>query len=253
MSNSWTNRSRRPGWLLATGIRSLWQKFRRQISPLSSRDWLAWGATLVVGFAACTLLTYLLTRLGQAMLNHGLQAWDRQALQALVAHAPMAFADAIMYESPGNLLYIAPLILVASIIAIRRGHALAGVSLLIGYILQRPLVIFGWMWWERNRPDFIAGGVASPGFHSFPSGHAAMSTFVYGFLAYLWARSAPRVGERLFAFAVAALWVALISVGRLRLGAHWPSDMIAGYLIAAAWLGVVILAHRRLERTGTGA
>lgn len=80
-----------------------------------------------------------------------------------------------------------------------------------------------------------------------------MSTFVHGFLAYLWARATPRIGERVFAFAVAAAWVLIISVGRLRLGSHWPSDMIAGYLIAAAWLTVVIVAQRRLEHARAGA
>ncbi len=244
---------RRPGWLLGDSVRSLWHSYRRQVAPVSGRDWGIWASILVLGFGACSVLVFLTTQLGKALVGQGLQTWDGQVLRTIVAHAPMAFADAIMYESPGNLLYIAPLIIVALVIAIRRQHALAGMSLLIGYVLQRPLVIFGWMWWDRNRPDFIAGGVAAPGFHSFPSGHAAMSTFVYGFLAYLWARATPHVGERLLAFALAIAWILLISVGRLRLGSHWPSDMLAGYVIAAAWLGVVIVAHRRLEHTGAGA
>jgi membrane-associated phospholipid phosphatase len=37
----------------------------------------------------------------------------------------------------------------------------------------------------------------------------------------------------------------------VRLGAHWPSDIIAGFLLGLAWLGVVIVALRRGER-GTG-
>ena len=237
------------GWLLWQSIRRLWTAFRAQVATVPGRDWLGWALRLSIGFAACSLLVLLATRLGQALVDRGLQAWDQQVLEAVVAYAPMQFADAIMYESPGNLLYIAPLIAVALIIAVRRNHVLAGMSLLVGYLLQRPLVIFGWMWWDRVRPDFIAEGIASPGFHSFPSGHTAMSTFVYGFLAFLWARATPHIGERLLAFALVLAWVAMISIGRLRLGTHWPSDMIAGFVIAVAWLGVVIVAHHRLERT----
>ena len=35
----------------------------------------------------------------------------------------------------------------------------------------------------------IGDGIAAPGLHSFPSGHAALCVAVYGFLAYLWIRS----------------------------------------------------------------
>lgn len=235
------------GWLLLRALRDLGRKCKEQISHAPARHWVAWALLMAIGFAFCAGLVWMITRTGQHWAQHGLQNWDRQALEAIVQHAPMEFADAIMYESPGNLLYIAPLIFVALVIAIRRNHVLAGINLLVGYLLQRPLVIFGWMWWDRNRPDFVADGVAAPAFHSFPSGHAAMATFTYGFLAYLWARSTAYWSERVFAFLLAFAWVAMVCIGRLRLGSHWPSDILAGFLIAAVWLTVVIIAHRRLE------
>lgn len=240
-------------WLLRRASATLWSGAKAQLGAVPARRWGRWAATLALGFAACSLLTWIVTRVARAWVDHGLQAWDESALRALVQHAPMEFADAIMYESPGNLLYIAPLIVVALVIAIRRRHGLAGMSLLVGYLLQRPLVIFGWMWWDRARPDFIADGVASPAFHSFPSGHTAMATFTYGFLAYLWARSTPHLGERLLACALALGWITMIAVGRLRLGAHWPSDMIGGFVVALAWLAVVIVAHQHLERSAVPA
>ena len=103
------------------------------------------------------------------------------------------------------------------------------------------------MWWDRARPDLVAGGVASPGYHSFPSGHAALSTFVYGFLAWLWARSTHSLAERLFIVLCTAVWITMINVGRLRLGAHWPSDVVAGLMISLPWLTIVVLLHRYLE------
>lgn len=249
-----TRASERPGqWLVGAALRRLWRSLRVQVGAVPGRQWLAWGALLAAGFGVCSLLVMGATRLARAWLERGLQAWDERVLAAVVDYAPMEFADAIMYESPGNLITIAPLIVLACVIAVRLGHALAGISLLAGYLLQRPLVIFGWLWWDRVRPDTIAGGIAAPAWHSFPSGHTAMATFVYGFLAWLWARATASIAERVLASVLALGWVAMMSIGRLRLGTHWPSDMVAGFVIALAWLAVVIFAHRRLERAARRA
>jgi membrane-associated phospholipid phosphatase len=232
-------------WLLVRLVVESWRMLRRQLGAIPGKDWLRWGTGLVAGFAACVLLVFAVTN---AMRQwNALGDMDAQGLRWVIATAPMAFADAIMYESPGNLLYLGPLTLLVAVLATRRGRGLVAVSLIAGYVLQRPLVLLGWMWWDRSRPDMVAGGVAAPAFHSFPSGHAALATFVYGFLAYLWIRATPRLLEKVFALLITTLWVTMVGVGRLRLGAHWPSDIVVGALIALAWLTVVIVLHRYLE------
>ncbi len=234
-----------PRWLLVRFVTDTWGGLCDQLGSIATRHWLRWAAGLASGFAACALFMFVITEAARAWDT--LAAVDERALRWLVAVAPMAFADAIMYESPGNLLYLGPLTLLVVVWSVRRGRALMGVSLVAGYVLQRPLVLLGWMWWDRARPELIAGGVASPGFHSFPSGHAALATFVYGFLAYLWSRSTQSWTERAFAVLCAAAWIAMVIVGRLRLGAHWPSDMVAGILISLPWLTIVIILYRYLE------
>ena len=79
--------------------------------------------------------------------------------------------------------------------------------------------------------------------------HAAVACTVYGFLIYLWFRDAPSSLERLLAIVLFVLWVGLIGSARLELGAHWPSDVIAGLFLGMSWLLVVILALRRAEAT----
>jgi membrane-associated phospholipid phosphatase len=66
-------------------------------------------------------------------------------------------------------------------------------------------------------------------------------------MAWLWSRSTKSWTERNFAVLCAAVWIGMIIVGRLRLGVHWPSDMVAGILIALPWLSIVIMLHRYLE------
>lgn len=88
----------------------------------------------------------------------------------------------------------------------------------------------------RDRPTF---GPLSESTPSFPSGHAASSMALYGLLAYMALRMA-RGAFRWLLFAGASLLVVAIGLSRVYLGVHYPSDVIAGWLVgllgaAAAW------------------
>ena len=104
----------------------------------------------------------------------------------------------------------------------------------------------------RNRPIAMYGGIDQL---SFPSGHAASSVVLYGFLAVLLARGkSPSV--RWSIAAVAALLVGLISFSRLYLGAHWLSDVLASLSLGTSWvalLSIAYLQHVRGERLPTQA
>jgi undecaprenyl-diphosphatase len=48
----------------------------------------------------------------------------------------------------------------------------------------------------------------------------------------------------------AAVLVIAIGLSRIYLGVHYPSDVIAGYLAAAVWVGtVIVLDHVRKVRS----
>ncbi len=85
---------------------------------------------------------------------------------------------------------------------------------------------------------------------SFPSGHAASSIVLYGFLAVLLSRG-KSPGFRLGITLAAAVLIALISFSRLYLGAHWLSDVLASLSLGTAWvalLSMVYLQHVQDER-----
>jgi undecaprenyl-diphosphatase len=189
---------------------------------------------------------------GRHLAAEGMAERDREQLVALVERSPLSFQAAMWVEAWGSSAMLIPLTLVAMIVAARAGRSLAALTIAAAYLLHDPLVfLMGWIW-PRARPDLVAGGIASPPLHSFPSGHAVQAIAVYGLLAWLWARRSPSRVERVVATAAVALLTAAIAYARLRLGTHWPSDVWAAVPLGLAWLLVCVLALRAGERATAG-
>jgi undecaprenyl-diphosphatase len=81
--------------------------------------------------------------------------------------------------------------------------------------------------------------------YAYASGHAALSIFVYGFVAYCVSRSdaSPMVKQIVAGFAI--VWVLGIGWSRLALAAHYPTDVLGGYLFGGAWLMLAMAAADR--------
>lgn len=78
----------------------------------------------------------------------------------------------------------------------------------------------------------------------FPSGHALFAAVVLGFLTYLAVTHLRRHSLRTLSFAGLLTLILLIGISRVYLGAHWPSDVLGGYLVGAAFLAVLIWLYR---------
>jgi phosphohistidine swiveling domain-containing protein/membrane-associated phospholipid phosphatase len=107
-------------------------------------------------------------------------------------------------------------------------------------IVGAGLTVFALTWLTgRERPGL--GGHAGE-HNSFPSGHSAQVTLLFGLLPLVvhavtgrrWAAILTRVA------ASAALVVMLADT--VRTGGHWPSDHLAGFLVA---LAIVVVVHAR--------
>jgi membrane-associated phospholipid phosphatase len=103
-----------------------------------------------------------------------------------------------------------------------------------------------------NRPRPTVGEVLRvtehPGSTSFPSGHLIFITISAGILMLcLGYRYLPR-WARPIGWAVVAVLVLLTGLDRIYVGAHWPSDVLAGLLIAIAWLTLVVSLRRVSDR-----
>ncbi|MGF1635208.1 MAG: phosphatase PAP2 family protein [Phycisphaerae bacterium] len=240
-----------------------WLSFRTA-GELASRTRLAWrdlrSGSLkrllladAMAFAVAVSLTAGITLAARALARGGeggaggaggfdLAAWDRSVLlgihdgRGLAAWLPGKFTDGIVLESPANLFILLPLTLLSAAVALWHRRLLWAVQFVLAYALARLLIWTGWWLWDRSRPDVIADGAAALAAHSFPSGHAVLPFTTYGLLAFAWACASRSKAERVVAFTLLVIFAGLIGYSRLLLGAHWPSDVLAGLLIGAVWL-----------------
>ena len=128
-------------------------------------------------------------------------------------------------------------------------------------------IVFVWLLWRR-RPEAAWHFLAAPVFallltqalgwlidlpkppaatmvagFSFPSFNVTMATVVYSFFAVLLAREMPE-RPRVWPYVVAGLLVGLVGFGRLYLGAHWLSDVLAGIFLGLLWTTILGIAYR---------
>ncbi|WP_034301990.1 bifunctional DedA family/phosphatase PAP2 family protein [Herbaspirillum sp. RV1423] len=97
----------------------------------------------------------------------------------------------------------------------------------------------------RPRPLNLYSGVEQ---YAFPSGHATSSMVIYGFLAFLIAcRQPPLI--RMFVATITVVGIALIGFSRLYLGAHWLSDVLAGWSLGLAWIALmaIVYTHQQVK------
>ena len=100
---------------------------------------------------------------------------------------------------------------------------------------------------DRHRPDVVPHFV-QVGSGSFPSGHAMLATITYLTLGAMLARVQPKFRVRVYLLSWAVLLSLLVGASRVYLGVHWPTDVLAGWSLGAAWALLCALVGIWLER-----
>jgi undecaprenyl-diphosphatase len=113
----------------------------------------------------------------------------------------------------------------------KRHAALLVVVAIGGGILVSTLTKLGF---DRPRPDLVPHG-ATVYTTSFPSGHSMMSAVTYLTLGALLARVHAQRRLKLYLLGLAVTLTVVVGFSRVYLGVHWPTDVLAGWSLGAAW------------------
>ena len=123
--------------------------------------------------------------------------------------------------------------------------ALLVVASIGGGTLLSTLLKIGY---ARPRPDLVPHAVEVYS-ASFPSGHALGAAVVFLTLGGLLSWAQPRRRIKVYVLMLAVLLTVAVGVSRVYLGVHWPTDVLAGWTIGAAWAlawsGIALLYARR--------
>jgi undecaprenyl-diphosphatase len=131
------------------------------------------------------------------------------------------------------------------LLRMRAEAGLVIVSVIGGTLLSTLLK----MSYNRPRPDLTA--MSTQFTASFPSGHAMLSAVTFLTLGSLLSRLAPNRALRLFSIGAAIFLTFIVGMSRLYMGVHYPSDVLAGWCLGAAWALLCGEAAILLQRRGS--
>ncbi len=224
--------------------------FARRALALARTEIGALAALFIIAFGALAFAD-----LAEDMREPGEQVFDWRVLHALHPYAdparplgpPWAGIVAADITSLGStaLLVLFALIAVGLLLMLQKrlSALLLVVGLAGGLALSEGLkAVF-----ERERPPLVYQSVHTLN-ASFPSGHALLSAVFYLSLGVMLTRAFPKRRLKAYVLGVAILLTLLVGCSRIYLGAHWASDVFAGWSVGAAWAMVLWLVSYAIAR-----
>jgi undecaprenyl-diphosphatase len=217
---------------------------RRHLRALTARTALLFATTAMaaIGFAA----------IARVVVEGHTDAWDTSVELAIHGHASPVLDEVMQTISAlGAAPHILFVIALVAIWALYRRFERAAFVAIANYVVVDTTNLILKVVFARERPVLFWGAELHVDY-SFPSGHAMVSTAVYGVLAAVAVVLCPR-GRR-WIIAGATLLVLAIGFTRVYLGAHWPTDVLAGFGAGVPFIvvGVHVMGRPRKISDGTG-
>ncbi|MFC5344259.1 phosphatase PAP2 family protein [Brevundimonas staleyi] len=225
--------------------------FLRRAATVARAEFAALGALAIVTLGIMTFV-----EIADDMTEADGQAFDQMVLQWMQPIAGQPRGPWWLQEAAGDITSLGGIAVLGlfAIVAIgmllilrkRLSALLLVVGLAGGVALSEGLkAIF-----ERERPPAVYQAVATLN-ASFPSGHALLSTVFYLSVAVMMTRAFPKKRLKAYVLGVGMVFALMVGLTRVYLGAHWASDVMAGWCVGAAWAMALWLVSYAVERRQT--
>lgn len=182
-----------------------------------------------------------------ALVTHSghVQGFDNRITAIVVAHRSDALNAAMKvatwFGSWAAVLAVAAALLV--LVVCRRLSVLAFVFAVLLWGGTQGAISLAKNVVQRPRPPDHLRLISAHGW-SWPSGHTATATLVFGILAAAVWINVPRALPRALAILGWAIVAVLVAFSRVELGVHWTTDVLASLVFAMAWLFLATLLVR---------
>ena len=135
--------------------------------------------------------------------------------------------------------------IVGALLLVATRHWRGAIALALAYPVTQGAVQLVKEIVERPRPEANSSVEAAHGF-SFPSAHSATSVAVYATIAFILIRASRHGHSRVAVATLAAVLVLGVGLSRVLLGAHYPTDVLAGWTFGALVASLCWLAAWRV-------
>lgn len=240
----------RTGHLLAAAV----QRVGAVLGPHS-----ALILTLLAGALIAVSLTAVFAQVYESVVEaDGVAGLDHPVLDtAKTFRSPALDFAATAYTDVGGTVGMPILALTATVVlALRRRSWTPVILIIIAAAGSLMMTIAGKQLIGRTRPELTDAVPPYEYSASFPSGHSLNSVVIAGIVAYLVILRLENPRARTITVLLAAAFATTMGLSRVYLGHHWLTDVLAAWALGAAWLALVITAHRlylttRVRRTPT--
>jgi len=200
---------------------------------------------IVVALALFTVLAIFVMLVGKPCFT-----WDARLSEAIQAAPwPPGFQSFMRVVSLAgdNVILAGVVVAGAAILLFGFGARREAIVVLVAVLVEQIVKVIVKEIVARPRPTAEEGitiFIRAKEVYSFPSGHTVHYVVFFGFLWYLTFRLVGARRLRWPLLAMLGVLIALVGLSRVYLGAHWPSDILGGYLLGGAILTATVCFYR---------
>ena len=204
--------------------------------PLASDETIIWVAFFILVISLFTGISLLVHRSKDVKIDRVILSKFYSARHPLL---DMLFEALTWF---GSLKIIAPLMLAVTILLIESNHFREALLADGGIVVAVLSVYLFKFLFGRSRPDTVLSPAELPADPSFPSAHTLQVFITFSMLWLI----AVSIGGSWFIWLGIYLVLLAFAVGisRLYLQVHYPTDVLAGMVLALFWSAIVVLISK---------